>query len=212
MTTDKKEWIDISVTLKEGMVRWPGDRKLKIERAKKIADGEEVNVSGVSMCMHAGTHIDAPFHFFERGMTIDKIPIDAVIGKARVIQIHDKTSIKVKDLEKNQVCEGERLLFKTLNSSWCWNSDKFNRDFVYISKEAAQFLASMKILTVGIDYLSVGGYSDDGLEIHRILLDAGIWIIEGLNLSLLKEGEYDLICLPLKISGVEGAPARAVVK
>jgi len=101
---------------------------------------------------------------------------------------------------------------KTLNSRRCWKSAQFDEDFVFISKEAAQFLVDRGVRTVGVDYLSIGGFKQDGVETHRIMLGAGIWVIEGLNLSRVKPGRYELCCLPLKIVGADGAPGRAVLR
>ena len=135
-----------------------------------------------------------------------------MVGTARIIEIEDTESIKPDEFDRHDIEPGERILFKTVNSSRAWNSDTFYEDFVYISKEAAAFLAERKILTVGVDYLSVGGFKKDGPETHHALLGAGIWIIEGLNLRDVPSGHYDLICLPLRLSGAEGSPARAILR
>ncbi|HAT44120.1 MAG TPA: arylformamidase, partial [Ktedonobacter sp.] len=140
------------------------------------------------------------------------MPLAATIGLARVIEIHDPESIKPDELHMYQIKSGERILFKTRNSTRCWQSDDFVKDFVYISHEAAQYLAAQQVQTVGVDYLSVGGFFKDGVETHHALLSAGIWIIEGLNLSSVRAGTYELICLPLKIEGSDGAPSRAVLR
>jgi arylformamidase len=156
--------------------------------------------------------MDAPVHFLKKGKGIDEMPFSAAVGPARVIEIRDRHSIKTEDLRRNRIRSGERVLFKTRNSSRCWKTGRFVKDFVYLSTEAAQELARIKVRTVGIDYLSVGGYKKNGLEVHRALLSGGIWIIEGLNLSGVKPGVYDLVCLPLKVVGGDGAPARAALR
>ena len=156
--------------------------------------------------------MDAPFHFLSKGKGIDSIPLDVTVGKARVIEIHDRESIKVNALKSHNIRSGERILFRTRNSQRCWRTNSFIKDFVYVSAEAAQFLAARKIKSLGVDYLSVGGYFKDGVSTHQALLKAGIWIIEGLNLSKIKSGEYELICLPLKLLQGDGAPARAIVR
>jgi len=208
----KPGWIDISVTLKSGMVHWPDNPPVKIERMLDMDQGAVCNVSTLSMGSHTGTHMDAPVHFIRAGKGLDEMPLDATIGPARVIEIADAESIKPAELKPHRVGRGERVLFKTRNSPRSWNSGKFDEDFVYISKEAAQYLAEAGVRTVGVDYLSVGGYRRDGVETHRALLGAGIWIIEGLNLSQVKPGKYELVCLPLKVLGGDGAPARALLK
>ena len=164
------------------------------------------------MGAHTGTHMDAPLHFLATGKSLDQLPLEATIGPARVIEIKDRNSIKLEEIQPHKINRGERILFKTRNSTASWKSDAFDEEFVYISKEAARYLAELEIQTVGIDYLSVGGFKCDGLDTHQALLGAGIWIIEGLNLAKVKPGTYDLICLPLKVIGIEGAPARAVLR
>jgi arylformamidase len=140
------------------------------------------------------------------------MPLDAAIGRARVIEVHDPESIKPYELRPHKIHGGERILFKTRNSARAWQEDGFIEDFVYVSKEAARYLATCEVRTVGIDYLSVGGFLRDGVETHQALLEAGIWIIEGLDLSQLEPGEYELLCLPLKIERSDGAPARAILR
>jgi len=205
-------WIDVSVNLKEGMARWPDDPEVRIERKLDIDRGDICNVSVLSMGSHTGTHMDAPCHFVKNGKKIDEMPFEAAIGRARVIAIRDPESIKTKELERHGIRAGERLLFKTRNSPRCWKTDVFVEDFVYISEEAADYLAQKRVRTVGIDYLSVGGYKADGARIHLALLRAGVWLIEGLNLTGVKPGAYELVCLPLKSFSGDGAPARAVIR
>src|SRR5579885_414636 len=129
------------------------------------------------------------------------MPTEATMGRARVIEIQDRESIKPDELRPHTIQRGERLLFKTLNSARCWQTDQFIEDFVYISQEAARYLAELGVQTVGVDYLSVGGYKKDGPQTHQALLGAGIWVIEGLNLAQVAPGSYELLCLPLKIAG-----------
>jgi arylformamidase len=206
------DWIDISVPLKTGMVHWPDNPPVSIELMLDMDLGDTAYVSKLSMGAHTGTHMDAPRHFLRGGVGIDTMPLDATIGPARVIQIADPQSIKRGELEGYHIQPGERILFKTANSARCWRSDDFVEDFVYINQEAARYLATAGVRTVGVDYLSVGGYGVDSTETHQALLEAGIWVIEGLNLSAVEPGTYDLICLPLRIEGADGAPARALLR
>ncbi len=208
----REDWIDVSVPLRTGMVHWPDDPPVSIERAQDIELGDEANVSRLSMSAHTGTHMDAPLHFFRTGKSLDIMPLTATLGRARVIEIRDPESIKPEELRPYQIQRGEKVLFKTRNSSRCWQTDDFVEDFVYISLEAARYLAAQQVQTVGIDYLSVGGFFRDGVETHHALLEAGIWIIEGLNLSSVTPGIYEFVCLPLKIEGSDGAPARAILR
>ena len=205
-------WIDVSVTLRTGMVSWPGDPPAHISHALDMERGDPCTVSLLEMGAHTGTHMDAPAHFVRGGIGIDSMPLDAAIGLARVIPIRDRKSIKTDELVRHRIRRGERVLFKTHNSDHAWDTDSFVEDFVYLSATAAQYLVERQVRLVGVDYLSVGGFRADGVETHQALLKAGIWIIEGLNLKRVRPGRVQLVCLPLKISGGDGAPARALVR
>ncbi len=205
-------WIDVSVSLHSDMVHWPDNPPVRIERALNIEHGDVANVSEISMGAHTGTHMDGPIHFVQEGQGLDEMPLTATIGRARVIEISDPESIKVDELHPHRLQRGERILFKTQNSARRWSSEDFMEDFVYVSQGAARYLAERGIQTVGVDYLSVGGFRKDGGETHRALLEAGMWVIEGLDLSEVKPGEYELLCLPVKIERSDGAPARAILR
>jgi len=194
------------------MVHWPGDPAFHIERALDQEKGDPATVSQMSLGAHTGTHMDAPLHFFRNATPIDRIPLDTAVGPARILQIDDPKSIRREDLLKFDISEGERILFKTRNSEGAWNTDRFEENFVFISQDAARYLAECRIRCVGVDYLSVGGFHEDGPETHHALLGAGIWIIEGLNLHGLAPGAYELACLPLRLMDAEGAPARAILR
>lgn len=210
--TDKDEWTDISVRLRSGMVHWPDNPPVWIERMLDMEQGDVANVSKISMGSHTGTHMDAPLHFLREGKGLDEMPLTAAMGRARVIEIYDPESVKPDDLETYEIHRGERILLKTQNSARGWLSADFIEDFVYVSQEAARYLAAREIQTVGIDYLSVGGFHKDGVETHQALLEAGIWVVEGLDLSQVEPGEYELVCLPLKVERSDGAPARAILR
>jgi arylformamidase len=205
-------WIDISVPLRTGMVAWPGDAPFERTSTLEIAKGDECNLSQISATAHIGTHMDAPRHYLAGAAGIETMPIAASVGRARVIEIHDPEAIRTSELEPHRLSKGERVLFKTRNSEHCWKTDHFQKNYIYIAPEAAHYLAERGVQTVGVDYLSVGGFEGGGPETHRILLQAGIWIIEGLILEHVEPGEYELVCLPLKIIGGDGAPARAVLR
>ena len=174
--------------------------------------GDGNNLSMISMGAHTGTHMDAPLHFIAGGTGIDNMPLDITMGRARVIEIKDGESVKPGELIPFQIGRDERILLKTSNSYRVWKDDSFVEDFVFISDEAALFLAEQGVKLVGVDYLSVGSYAGGGSYVHRTLLGAGIWIIEGLDLSRVEPGDYDLVCLPLKIVDGDGAPARAILR
>ena len=211
---NKKSWIDISVPVRNGMVHWPGDPAFESRLEKKIGDenGSPCNLTHLSLSAHTGTHMDAPRHFIAEGDTMETMPLEAVMGPCRVIEIRDSTAITSSELETHKLQKNERILFKTRNSSRSWASDDFDEDFIYISQDGARHITAQGVQTVGVDYLSVGGFKKDGVETHVELLGGKVWIIEGLNLSEIEPGKYDLACLPLKIIGSDGAPARAALR
>jgi arylformamidase len=206
-------WIDVSLPLRNGMVQWPGDPAFRMERFSDQEQGAPATVSRMSLSVHTGTHMDAPLHYIPRARAIDQMPIEATVGPARVIPIHDPRSIERRELTPHAILSGERILFRTANSDRCWNSDAFHEDYVFISPDAARHLVECGVRCVGIDYLSVDAFrEDDGAGTHRILLAAGIWIVEGLNLRGVAPGNYELACLPLRLIGSDGAPARAILR
>jgi arylformamidase len=206
------DWIDVTVPVRNGMVHWPGDPPFHIERIQDQSKGDICTVSHLSMGAHTGTHMDAPLHFLKTGISIDQLPLDAVIGPARVIQIRDRQAIRRAELEQHEIEARGRVLFKTANSDHLWSKDEFDEDFIFIAHDAAEYLAERGVQTVGVDYLSVGGFRQDAVETHEALLGAGIWVVEGLDLSGIEPGLYEMICLPLKLMDAEGAPARAVLR
>ena len=210
--SEATDWIDVSVTVRSGMPHWPDNPPIVMERVMDLSRGDDANVSHLAMGVHSGTHMDGPVHFIHEGPGLDEMPLEATMGEARVIEIEDPREITVGELAKHGLRAGERILFRTSNSIRCWQAGDFIEDFVYISEPAARHLAETRVRTVGVDYLSVGGYHTDGALIHRILLEAGIWIIEGLDLSPVTGGRYDMICLPVKLHGSDGAPARAILR
>ena len=213
MTADGDQaWIDVSVTVRHGMPHWPDNPPIVMQRPMELLRGHACNLSHLAMGVHTGTHIDAPVHFIHQAAGVDEMPLAATMGPARVIEIADPRVITADELRGHSLQAGERVLFRTANSPRCWQADRFVEDFVYISEQAAEHLAETRVRTVGVDYLSVGGYHADGAKIHRILLSAGIWIIEGLDLSAVRAGRYELICLPVKLHGSDGAPARALLR
>jgi len=207
----RDSWIDVSVPLRTGMVHYPGDPEVVITRDQDISRGDPVTLTRMSLGAHAGTHIDAPLHFLAGGRSIDQVALDAVNGPARIIPIADRVSVEIPELETHDIKAGEILLFKTRNSV-LWKDDVFHEDFVYLSTEAASYLAGKRVRAVGIDYLSIGGYGKNETEVHTILLAASIWIVESLDLSHVEPGAHQLLCLPLRIEGAEAAPARAFLR
>lgn len=208
----KRPWRDVSVTLHDGMIHWPGDPECHIKRVVSMDDGAVCNLTHLSLSAHTGTHMDAPRHFVADGKTMEQMPLEAVIGRCRVFEMECEGQITVDDLKKIKLMPGQRVLFKTRNSTRSWGMKEFDKDFISIRQDAAQYLVEQKVMTVGVDYLSIGGYEKDGVETHQIMLGAGMWVIEGLNLADIKPGYYEMICLPLKIEGADGAPCRVVLR
>lgn len=202
------DWIDVSVPVSEEMAVFAYEQKPQFERRASMDRGDMGNNSTIHMGIHTGTHLDAPRHGIIDGKTIDKMPLSDAIGPARVIEINDMEAVRAEALKQYQFKRGERVLFKTQNSARCWKTDAFVADFAYIATDAAQILADAEVRLVGIDYLSVGGPP----ETHKILLCAGLWLLEGLDLSAVIPGNYNLVCLPLRLIGVEGSPVRAVLQ
>ncbi len=204
---------DISVTVTSKLPTWPGDPKVELERVEKIEDGANANVSRVAMGVHTGTHVDAPFHFLEDGTTVDTLPLDILIGSVQVVDLGDQVDLITADvLQKASIIRGvSRILFKTRNSKiWERGETEFQTGFVGISADGAEYLVSKGIQLVGIDYLSIAPYKNSR-PTHQILLKAKVIIIEGLDLSKIQAGVYQLVCLPLKLGGSDGAPARTVL-
>jgi arylformamidase len=206
------KFIDISVPLDEGMQEWPESPGFSLVQDRKI-DSENITNNCHIICdVHAGTHIDAPSHFIPCGETAEQVSLEMLIGPAQVIDITEGKFITAKQLKSAQIPPStKRLLIRTKNSRlWNASSQVFHKNFVGLKPDAAQWLVDNGIRLVGIDYLSIQPFND-GPQTHRILLGAGIIIIEGLDLTNAKAGFYTLICLPLRIRAAEGAPARAVL-
>ena len=206
-------WIDISVPISTGMAHWPDNPPVDLQRTLDMERGDKANVSRLSLGVHSGTHMDAPVHFQPGAASIDQMPLDATVGRARVIRIRDRVQVTVRELEPARIRRGERILLRTRNSPTAWHGRRFVEDFVHLSTEAAQWIAARGVRALGVDYLSVGGYlARNGAAVHHALLGAGVWIIEGLDLSRVPAGPCELICLPLRLVGSDGAPARAIVR
>lgn len=208
------KWIDISIPLKDKMVHWPGDPVPRFQRIKDRDKGDPNTLMEIQIIDHVGTHIDAPLHFIAGGKTIDKMPVHATTGRARVIEIKDKKAITLKELLPYNIRRGERILFKTTNSTKCYKTDEFVEDFVYFLEEVAQHLVDRGVRAVGLDYISIGTPTnrENVGNTHRILLGNGVYIIEGINLAKVKPGRYELVCLPLLLDKGDAAPARAMLR
>ena len=208
-------WLDATATLDPATTPvYAGDAPMKFDFLKDMRKGDALTLSAYSLGAHSGTHIDAPMHFVRDGAPIDRVPLEPLIGPARVIDIPDNVqSINAAELARHNWKGAERVIFRTRSSLRGWmHSSTFHRDFAYIAPDAAQLLASAGVKLVGIDYISAEQFGAPAPLTHRALLGKGIPIVEGLFLENIPAGEYDVIILPIKIGGHEAAPARAIVR
>ncbi|MCS4193414.1 arylformamidase [Salinibacter ruber] len=206
--------IDISVSLDESLPIWPDSPGFELQPLQTREEAGQARVSRLACDVHTGTHIDAPYHFVPDGSTIEQLPIEATVGRAVVTRVPDAvTTITARTLDELGIPESTtRLLFRTKNSSfWSDYGSVFQAEYAALSPGAATWIVDHGIRCVGVDYLSVQHY-EDGPETHQILLREGVVIIEGLDLSDVSPGDYELLCLPIKIAGSEGAPARAALR
>lgn len=205
---------DISVTIRPELPVWPGDPPIRLERISKMEEGDSANVTHLNMGAHVGTHVDAPYHFLGgKAPTVESLPLNLLTGRAYVLHLSDHVErISAEVLQRADIPpRTRRLLFKTRNSAlWARQPQQFEQDFVAITPDGAQYLVGRGVKLVGVDYLSVAPYKE-GAPTHQILLRAGMILLEGLDLSQVSQGRYTLYCLPLKIAGSDGAPARAIL-
>ena len=205
---------DVTVPIRSGVPVYEGDPAVEIKTARAMASGDGANVTSLCMGAHTATHVDAPNHFIEGTRRVHELDLEKLVGPARVVRIEDAvTSIEPEHL--GNLAGVERILFKTRNSAF-WNTPEtgFRKDFTYLSPAAARVLADAGIKLVGIDYLSVEKFGSDDFATHITLLEREIVIVEGLDLREVPAGDYELICLPLKIISEtgDGAPARTVLR
>lgn len=205
-------WVDVSVPVRSEMPNWPGNPPVWVREVEPHQEEDPARVSVLSMSSHTGTHVDAPAHFLKHGATIDEMPPEVGLGPARVVHVEEAAIIEPEHLAAVDLAEVDRLLLRTRNSPALWEQEEFVDTFAHLSTEAAEHLAEAELDLVGIDYLSVAGYQRNEIPVHEALLEAGTWILEGLNLAGVTEGPVELACLPLKVEGCDGAPARAMVK
>ena len=208
-------WIDVTATLDPATTPiYEGDAPMKFEFLKDMRNGDPLTLSVYSLGAHSGTHIDAPMHFVRDGASIDRVPLEPLIGPGRVIDIPDSVqAIDAAELNRHEWRGAQRVIFRTRSSLRGWMaSPDFHRDFAYIAPDAAQLLADAGVQLVGVDYISAEQFGAPAPLTHRILLGRGIPIVEGMALEGVSAGDYDLIVLPMKVAGHEGAPARAVLR
>jgi arylformamidase len=203
---------DITLTLSPEIPTWPGDPPLILERFDKLENGDNTNTTHIQMSAHTGTHVDAPYHFLATGKGVDQLSLKILTGRVYVLHLPQVKLITSELLQKAEIPpRTRRLLIKTDNSNlWSKGVREFQTDFAALSEDGAEHLVKRGVKCVGVDYLSVAPYKQSR-PTHEILLKAGVVIIEGLDLSTVTQGRYMLYCLPLKIRGADGAPARAIL-
>ncbi|HMI55869.1 MAG TPA: cyclase family protein [Gemmatimonadaceae bacterium] len=202
---------DISVPIRSGGLVYPGNPDIDITLQQAVAQGASANVSTIRFGSHTGTHADAASHFFDDGQAVDKIPLDRLIGPALLLRFDDTVrSVGVAELRDQGLAEHKRVLLRTRNSALLAQKE-FAKDYTYLAPDGAQYLVDNGVELVGIDYLSIEQFHSGHHRTHRTLLERGVVIVEGLDLSAAPAGEYEFICLPLRLEGCDGAPARAVL-
>ncbi len=203
--------IDVSVPLDARLPTYPHNTPFSLEPVKRMARGDSSNVSTLHMSAHAGTHVDAPRHFFDEGCGTEALPLDLLVGRTRVIEVASRTGIAAEDLDAIDFSDDIRVLIKTHNSTF-WGSPVFHEDYVGVTESGAKHLVEHGIKVVGVDYLSIEQFKNVGKPAHHVLLGAGTIVIEGLDLRDVEPGVYDMFCLPLRVVGSDGAPARVVLR
>ncbi len=213
MTTARRRIYDISVALRTGGLVYPGNPAISITQQQAISQGAGANVSRIDMGSHTGTHVDAPKHFFDDGAGVDALSLDVLTGPCRLLAFSDAVmSIGEAELRAHDLTGVTRVLLKTRNSAWLASgSTEFHPDYTYLAPDGAEYLAAIGVTLVGVDYLSVEQFHSGHHRTHRTLLERGIIIVEGLQLSEPPAGKYELYCLPVNFAGLDGAPCRAIL-
>jgi arylformamidase len=205
-------WHDISVALDGDLPTWPGSPGVLTKLRMSIAQGDDANVTQLSIDVHSGTHVDAPRHCIDQGETVEEVGLDPFIGPAVVLDTGPAKEITATVLDAARIPDGtERLLLRTANSLQPdMYGRPFDEDYAALTLDGAEWLSAKRLRLVGIDYLSIQRYAEPP-DVHRALLGAGMSILEGLRLTEVAPGPYELICLPIRLVNVEGAPARAIL-
>jgi arylformamidase len=204
--------LDVSLRLSDRLPTYPGNPPWEYLPVKRVARGDSSNVSALHLGTHTGTHVDAPRHFFDNGPGVDELPLDVLVGPARLVHFPGVTAVGAAELAAAGLAGVTRLLLRTDNSDLWARGGDFTPQFVYLAEDGARFLADRGVRLVGVDYLSVERFKAPGAPTHHALLGAGLVVVEGLDLSAAAPGDYELLCLPLKVAGGDGAPARVVLR
>jgi arylformamidase len=204
------EIYDISQIIREGIAVWPGDQKFRRQWNMRLEKGQSCNLSAITMSLHTGTHLDAPYHFDDAGPDIASVALKHYVGPARVVTMNVERCISAHDLVALSWDGVERVLFRTRPGDL--SETRFDSRFVYLAEDAAGFLGERNMLLVGTDSPSVDAFDSKTLQTHKALLGHGTAILEGVRLGQVPDGDYELICLPLKLAGADGSPVRAILR
>ena len=211
------DWIDVTYPIFENMVSWPGQPEVAITRQDDMSCGDDANVSILRFSAHTGTHMDAPCHFLAQQEDITSAPLSVLMGTVRVADLDGATAITdtaIEAYEKRtrRLAKDERIIFRTANSERNWPADaEFDKGYAAVMPAAAELLVDRQVSFVGVDYLSVAPFADPATT-HRLLLHQRIWIVEGIDLRQIAEGDYEMICLPLKIKTSDASPVRILLR
>jgi len=201
---------DVTVPLTPGMPTYPGDPPFELEAIRSLAE-DRYRLSRLVLSTHAGTHVDAPAHFLDGGATVDQLPLEILLGKARVVELSSRERVERADMEALDLRDDLRVLLKTRMSGQMLRT-AYQEDHLYVTVDAAHYLAQAGIKLVGFDYLSIDRAGSADFPAHHALLGKGVVVVEGLDLSEVEPGEYDMTCLPLRVGGGDAAPARVVLR
>jgi len=202
---------DATLAIHEKMVIFPGDPPFKKEPVSQTQTGDDVNLTRITMGTHLGTHVDPPAHFIENGATVDQLSLETLVGPGVVADLRGCSQIDRRALEKASIADTKRVLMKTDNGPLLLEPP-FHQDYVHLTEDGARYLVECKVCLVGIDYLSIEHHENPGSPVHHLLLEAGVLVVEGVHLLEIPPGEYEVLCLPLKIKGADGAPARVLLR
>jgi arylformamidase len=208
-------WLDATAALAAGRTPvYEGDAPMVFTFLKDMRKGDPLTLSKYDLGAHSGTHLDAPMHFIKDGIPVDQVALSALVGPARVIELADSVSVlDAAELNRHPWKGSERLFFRTRSTHRGWmDSVQFHRDFTYLTADAAQAMADAGIKLVGVDYISAEQFAAPAPRVHQILLGRGIPIVEGLYLKDVPGGDYDVVVLPMKVAGHDGAPARVIMR
>lgn len=202
---------DVSLPLRDKMPLFPGDPAFKIEPFFQRVNGDPFNLAVLSLGTHSGTHVDPPSHYFDGGATVDQIPLEVLVGPGVVVDMRGRTEIDLSSLKEASLYDRTRVLFKTDNGPKL-RGQFFHEDYVHLTEDAAQYLVARSVMLVGIDYLSIERYGNWGAPVHRALLAANVLVVEAVDLLDVPPGPCEIYCLPLRIEGGDGAPARVLIQ